>query len=97
MSDLSTHGLTVADVEAMNDAELVRLIRRDWTNVWFGAEPHLGAMEATTAANPETGLRDAYGYDSPGAGAAYFLANAAQWKGETARVVKAALKAPGRY
>ena len=92
MADLAIHGLTPEDVAAMNDAELVRLVRRDWTDPWFGAVPHLHAMEAVTAANPETGLRDAFGLDPAGAAGAYFIGNAAQWKGETARVVKKELK-----
>lgn len=61
-------------------------IRRDWTNPYFGAKPYIEAMGALETMN------DNYGSDSAIAVVSYFLANAAQWRGETARRVKQELK-----
>ena len=62
-------------------------IARDWTKPYFGAVPYLGAMR--TLEN----MRSTYGYDDAQSIVAYFIANAATWKGETARRVKAELRA----
>lgn len=62
-------------------------IARDWTKPYFGAVPYLGAMR--TLEN----MRSKYGYDDAQSIVAYFIANAATWKGETARRVKAELRA----
>lgn len=67
--------------------EIAKEIRKDWKNVWFGAVPYLSAMATLTSVN------DNYGYDSGKSIVLYFLSNAAQWKGETARRIKAELKA----
>ena len=64
-----------------------REIRADWKNVWFGAEPYLCAMETLNTVN------DDYGCDSGKSIVAYFLGNAMTWRGETARRIKAELKA----
>jgi len=62
-------------------------IRKDWKNIYFGAAPYLHAMQQLDSIN------DDYGYDSGKSIVLYFLANAATWKGETARRIKAELKA----
>ena len=67
--------------------EIAKEIRSDWKNVWFGAKPYLDAMFALNA------VSDNYGYDSGQSIVTYFLANAATWKGEVARRIKAELKA----
>ena len=61
-------------------------IKKDWTKdgkkVYFGAVPYLEAMFS---------LRDItenYGEDSAESVVAYFLSNAAIWKGEVARSIK---------
>lgn len=61
-------------------------IRKDWKNVWFGAKPYLDAMSSLDT------LNDNYGLDSAKEIVIYFLGNAAQWKGETARCIKKELK-----
>ena len=66
---------------------IAREIRRDWRNVWFGAVPYLDAMASLDS------VQDKYGCDSAASIVRYFLGNAAQWRGETARRVKAELKA----
>lgn len=62
-------------------------IRRDWRKVYFGAVPYLEAMFALNTVD------DDYGFDSGRSVVAYFLSNAATWKGEVARRVKKELKA----
>lgn len=62
-------------------------IKRDWKNVYFGAAPYLHAMSTLD------GISEDYGLDSGKSIVLYFLANASTWRGETARRVKAELKA----
>lgn len=62
-------------------------IKRDWKPVWFGAVPYLEAMTAMDH------ITDNYGLDSGESVVQYFLGNAATWKGETAKRIKAELKA----
>ena len=66
--------------------EITQIIRQDWNPVYFAAEPYLDAMERLDSVN------DNVGYDSGSEIIAYFLENAKQWKGMTAREVKAYLK-----
>ena len=61
-------------------------IRVDWVKPYFGAVPYLDAMDRLNT------IKDKYGYDDATSIVRYFLANAATWKGETARRVKAELK-----
>jgi len=62
-------------------------IARDWKNPYFGAVPYLNAMHYLNDMN------DKYGLDSASSIVMYFLSNATTWRGETARKVKAELKA----
>ena len=62
-------------------------IRIDWAKPYFGAVPYLDAMETLNT------IRDTYYYDDAESVVRYFLANATTWKGETARAIKAELKA----
>lgn len=62
-------------------------IRRDWKKVYFGAVPYLDAMAQLSS------VTENYYADSAESVVLYFLANANTWKGETARRVKAELKA----
>jgi len=62
-------------------------IRKDWKNIYFGAQPYLDAMSTLDSIN------DRYLLESGESIVLYFLANAATWKGETARRIKAELKA----
>ena len=67
---------------------IAREIRAKWVkkdgtpNVWFGAVPYLKAMETLTHIN------EMYGLDTAQTVVIYFLANAAQFKGEDARRIK---------
>jgi hypothetical protein len=61
-------------------------IRRDWQKVNYAAAPYLEAMQSLDQ------ITDRYLYDSAESIVRYFLANAAAWRGETAKTIKAELK-----
>ena len=62
-------------------------IEKDWKKPYFGAVPYLRAMHDLA---DMTGF---YGLDYASHVVMYFLSNAATWRGETARRVKAELRA----
>jgi hypothetical protein len=61
-------------------------IRCDWFNLSPHAKPYLDAMSTLDD------IADNYYADSGESVVAYFLANAAGWKGATARAIKTELK-----
>lgn len=61
-------------------------IRRNWSKVYFAAEPYLAAMATLHS------IHDNYMYDSADSIVRYFLVNATTWKGEVARRIKAELR-----
>jgi hypothetical protein len=61
-------------------------IRRDWKNVNYAAKPYLAAMFDLDQ------ITDQYMFDSGASIVRYFLANAASWRGDTAKLIKAELK-----
>lgn len=68
--------------------EIAREIRKDWgSKVNFAAKPYLEAMECLNS------VTDSYGYDNGKSVVLYFLCNASTWRGDTAKRVKAELKA----
>jgi hypothetical protein len=67
--------------------EIARDIRADWARPYFGAVPYLDAMGTLNT------IEDKFMYDSGYSVVLYFLANANTWRGDTARRVKAELKA----
>ena len=67
--------------------EIAREIRKDWKNVSPYAAPYLQAMFCLES------ITDNYGFDSGRSIVAYFLSNAGSWRGETAKRIKAELKA----
>lgn len=68
--------------------EIASEIHKDWQEkVNFAARPYLEAMECLTS------MSDQYGYDSAQSIVLYFLANASSWRGDTARRIKAELRA----
>lgn len=67
--------------------EIAREIRNDWPKPYFGAVPYLGALACLDQ------ITDNFGEDSGKSVVAYFLSNAATWKGNTARRVKKELNA----
>lgn len=64
-----------------------REIIKDWVKPFYGAVPYLDAMRHLDT------MQDKYYYDDAKGVVLYFLANASTWKGETARAIKAELKA----
>lgn len=72
--------------------EIANEIRKDWratakNGIYFGAKPYLNAMSTMDS------IQDNYGMDSGKSIVLYFLSNASTWRGETAKRVKAELKA----
>ena len=67
--------------------EIAREIRKDWKNVSYCAAPYLNAMSCLNSVD------DNYLFDSGRSIVSYFLANAGSWRGETAKRIKAELKA----
>ena len=68
--------------------DIAREIRIDWgkkTN--YAAKPYLDAMASLSD------VSDSYGYDSGDSVVRYFLCNASTWRGDTAKRIKAELKA----
>jgi hypothetical protein len=67
--------------------EIANDIKNDWKNVNFAAKPYLEAMSTLTS------IDDNYMFDSAKSIVIYFLSNAGSWRGETAKRIKAELKA----
>lgn len=67
--------------------EIAAEIRRDWVRPNYAAVPYLDAMGSLSS------VSDAYFYDDARSVILYFLSNAQGWKGDTARRIKAELKA----
>ena len=67
--------------------EIAKEIKKDWKNVYFGAKPYLDAMATLDK------VSDNYGWDSGKSIVNYFLSNASTWRGDTAKRIKAELKA----
>ena len=67
--------------------EIAREISGAWVRPYFGAVPYLDAMH--TMRN----IAEDYGLDTGKSVIRYFLANAGTWRGDTARRIKAELKA----
>ena len=66
---------------------IAREIRNDWRKPYFGAVPYLSALSELDS------IDGRYYEDSARSVVAYFLGNAATWRGETAKRIKAELKA----
>ena len=68
--------------------EIAGEIRKDWgSKVNYAAKPYLEAMECLHSTS------DKYGMDSAKSIVLYFLSNASTWRGDTAKRIKAELKA----
>jgi hypothetical protein len=67
--------------------EIADDIKANWPQPYFAAVPYLDAMSTMS------GVDDAYGCDPGSEIVDYFLSNAATWRGDTARRIKAELKA----
>ena len=78
---------TIAKTTSRPLCEIAREIKKDWKKVYFGAAPYLDAMLSLNSVN------DDYGWDSGKSIVRYFLGNASTWRGDTAKRIKAELKA----
>ena len=67
--------------------EIAQEIRKDWHPIHFAARPYVDSMLQL-----ET-VTDRYGFDDARGILLYFLGNASSWRGETARRIKAEIKA----
>jgi hypothetical protein len=67
--------------------EIADEISADWTKPYFGAVPYIDALRSLSSIDGN------YGADPARTIVSYFLANASTWRGDTARRVKAELKA----
>lgn len=66
---------------------IAREIAADWKEPYFGAVPYLDAMRTLNS------IHDPYMYEDGSSIVTYFLSNAQTWRGETARRIKAELRA----
>lgn len=66
---------------------IARDIRADWQKPYFGAVPYIEAMASLDSIDSN------YYADTADSVVLYFLANAQTWRGETAKRIKAELKA----
>ena len=66
---------------------IAREISADWKKVNYAAAPYLDAMGDLNSVD------DDYGYDSGRSVVLYFLSNASSYRGDTARKLKAELRA----
>ena len=67
--------------------EIAQEIRKDWKKVYFGAVPYLEALGSLNS------IDDKYIFDDARSIVVYFLSNAQTYRGETAKRLKAELKA----
>lgn len=67
--------------------EIAKDISAAWPNVNYAAKPYLDAMHSLTTIDSK------YGLDSAESIILYFLSNAASFRGDQARALKAELKA----
>ena len=84
--------MSIYEQEILNDEPrplcvIAAQIRDDWKKPYFGAVPYLDALASLEHVD------EYYGDDPARSIVNYFLANASAWRGETARRVKAELKA----
>lgn len=69
----------------MNLGQIAGEIRKDWKNVSFGAVPYLEAMASLKS------IDDKYFMDSGVSVVSFFLSNSGNWRGDTARAIRAEL------
>ena len=67
--------------------EIAREIRLNWARVNYAAEPYLQAMSSLES------VSDRYYFDTGRDIVLRFLSNASSWRGESARRIKAELRA----
>lgn len=79
--------VTADTLKTMGLNEIALVVYKNWPNVNYAAKPYLEAMSCLH------NITDKFYADSGYSVVAYFLTNAASFRGETAKLVKAELKA----
>jgi len=74
------------DYSKMTLSQIANVIKKNWLNVNYAAQPYLDALFDLEK------ITDNYYLDSGSSIVAYFLSNATSWKGEIAKVIKTELK-----
>lgn len=77
---------TAAELKIMSLSQIALLIKKYWVKPYFGAVPYVEAMQQLMSVDSK------YGCDDGKTIVLYFLSNAATWRGEVAKAVKAELK-----
>ena len=73
-------------IETRSISAIAREIKTDWKKPYFGAVPYIEAMRNIDSVN------DMFDAEDGKSIVLYFLSNAASWRGEVAKRVKAELK-----
>ena len=73
------------DYSTLSISELAALIRKNWKNVNFAAEPYLSAMFSLQTVNDRYMVEDGVSI------VLRFLCNASSWRGPVAKLIKAEL------
>lgn len=81
-----TGGIDVDGLRRLALYHIAEMIVDDWTSPYYGALPYLQAMRSLPS------IDSSYGADTGDTIVAYFLANAATWRGAKARTIKAELR-----
>lgn len=76
----------IGNLQKMTLSQIAREIKANWPKVYFGAVPYLDAMRGLDSIDQN------YGADSGKTIVIYFLSNAATWRGDHAKMIKAELK-----
>ncbi len=75
------------NLSSLSISDIALIISNDWAKVHVAARPYLNAMFNLDS------IKDMYYADTGRSIVLYFLNNATSWKGDTAKAVKAELKA----
>src|SRR5579859_2370458 len=85
-NNMETTTVTLPDYSKMSLSQIACCIGADWKKakggIYFGAKPYIDAMATLHS------IKDNYIADSGSSIVAYFLGNAATWRGEVAKAVK---------
>jgi hypothetical protein len=82
----ATKSPTVSDSKFRSLSAIARDIKRNWPNMNYAAVPYHNAMYSLDT------LSDMFYQDTAQSVVLYFLSNAATWRGEDAKRIKAELK-----
>ena len=75
--------MTIDEILKTNNISLIaNFIKRDWTNIYFGAKPYLDAMTEIAS------IDDSYLEDNAKSIVLYFLSNARTYRSENALKIK---------